>query len=76
MALGLLLNRDKCWLLNLPRDNLELGERALGIRWLHGEDTEQLLGYTVGHHRLRNHRMATVLDEVLLTSWLYRQLSS
>ena len=56
MASGLLLNRDKCWLLNLPRDNPELGERAFGIRWLHGEDTEQLLGYTVGHHRLRNHR--------------------
>jgi len=56
MASGLLLNSDKCWLLNLPRDNPKLGEHAFGIRWLHGEGTEQLLGYTVGHHRLCNHR--------------------
>jgi len=40
MASGLLLNRDKCWLLDLPRDNPELGEHAFGIRWLHGEDME------------------------------------
>jgi len=42
MASGLLLNRYKCWLANLPHNDPDQGKHAFGIRWLYGEDILQL----------------------------------